>query len=267
MKEAAPLSSGFQRRAFGGVQRQGLWPCLLLLTIATPTRATTPRFGEAPNSLLPGVGPADPRRPADVAVAPWRGVVRVQTELGTRCTGFLVGPATVITAAHCLYAYNPRAFIQPGSVHVLTGYTVAHYDGHARVSAYHVAPGYDPLDETRTAAADWAILTLASPLATPDRLLRLAPAPPPVGTDVTLGGYGQDREEQLTADPHCRITAIQTDAGGHPLLRHSCAATRGTSGAPLLARDSDGAWHVLGVQVAADARGTGGVAAPLTASQ
>jgi protease YdgD len=206
----------------------------------------------------------DPRISVDVAQPPWRGVVRVQTELGTRCTGFLVAAASVVTAAHCLFSETSRHYVQPSSVHVLSGYTVGQYAGHARITAFHVTPGYDPLDETRTAGADWAVLTLDAPLGTPDRLLRLADTPVSSGQDVTLGGYGQDREERLQADPHCRVLSRDTDGAGRLLLRHSCSATRGTSGAPLLAQDPGGAWHVVGVNVAADQDGAGGVALPLS---
>ncbi len=261
-----PSRKGFQRPVFGGIQRQGLWPCLLLLA-TTLAHATTPTFTQGRAVLRPGVATLDPRTPVDVALPPWRGVVRVQTELGTRCTGFLLAPASVVTAAHCLFSETSRHFLQPGSVHVLTGYTVGHYAGHARVTAFHVTPGYDPLDETRTAGADWAVLTLDTPLGTPDRLLRLADAPAPAGLDVTLGGFGQDREERLQADPHCRILAPATDGAGRPLLRHGCSATRGTSGAPLLARDPDGTWRVVAMNVAADQDGAGGIALPLSTAR
>ncbi len=191
-------------------------------------------------------------------------MVRVQTELGTRCTGFLLAPSSVVTAAHCLFSETSRHFVQPSSVHVLSGYTVGSYAGHARVTAFHVTPGYDPLDETRTAGADWAVLTLDTPLGTPDRLLPLSTSPAPAGQDIALGGFGQDSEERLQADLHCRILSLAMDGSGRPLLRHTCSATRGTSGAPLLAQAPDGTWRVFGMNVAADQDGAGGVALPLS---
>ncbi len=111
------------------------------------------------------------------------------------------------------------------------------------------------------------MLTLDTPLGTPDRLLPLPTAPAPAGQDIALGGFGQDREERLQADLHCRILAPATDGAGRPLLRHSCSATRGTSGAPLLARDPDGTWHIAGMNVAASQDGAGGIALPLTATK
>ncbi len=199
---------------------------------------------------LPGVGPADPRVPVDPAQPPWRAIGRVQTELGGRCTGFLTGPRTVLTAAHCLYRRGPDSFVQPGSVHFLLGYTLGRYAGHARVTAFRTGPGYDPRREGATAAADWAELTLDAALGTPDRVLPLQADPPMPGTPVVLGGYGRDRAERLDADLHCTAEAVSRDAQGRALIIHGCAGTSGTSGAPLLAH-SDGGWAVVGIQIAA----------------
>lgn len=201
----------------------------------------------------------------DPDTGPWRAVGRVQTELGGRCTGFLVGPQSVVTAAHCLYLPRPRNFIQPGSVHFVVGLRVGGYAAHAVVRSFTIAPGFDPSREAATAGADWAVLRLAAPLTGPDRRLGLAAAIPPPGTPVILGGYGQDRMEMMEADLACHLLGPVRDGEGRPLLRHDCAGTRGTSGAPLLARGADGDWEVIGVQIGAETAGVGGIAAPLSA--
>ena len=53
---------------------------------------------------------------------PWRAIGKLQAaseNFRKTCTGSLVGPALVLSAAHCLF--NPRTgrFFPPGSVHFL----------------------------------------------------------------------------------------------------------------------------------------------------
>ncbi len=113
--------------------------------------------------------------------------------------------------------------------------------------------------------ADWAVLLLDAPLGTPDRVLPLVRRVLPPGTPAMLGGYEQDRAQAMVADPACTLTGLVQDAAGHVLLRHTCAGTRGISGAPLLARAEDGRWAVAGVASLAGLGTSGGYAVPASA--
>ncbi|MGI4748734.1 MAG: trypsin-like serine peptidase [Janthinobacterium lividum] len=212
--------------------------------------------------LRPGVGAVDRRMPVDVNAMPWSSLVRVQTELGERCTGFLVSPQVVVTAAHCLFLPRVRRFIQPSSVHVLRAYRNGQYAAHAMVVRFTVPPSYQPLDETRTAGADRAVLVLDRRLLPESETLPEAPVPAVLPAPILLGGYGQDRNEVAIADRTCRLVGQAGDGEGRPLLVHDCEATRGTSGAPLLWRRPDGRWAAIGIQIEA-ASGAGGRAVPL----
>ncbi len=220
----------------------------LLALLATDAAAQETRR-HMPGTLLPGVGADDPRRRVDVTAAPWRAVGRVQTELGGRCTGVLVGPRTVLTAAHCLVSATSGRYVQPRSVHFLLGYDRGEWVARGRVTAFTAAPDYQP--GRGPAGADWALLTLDTPIGTPERILPLLRNPPAPRTPVMLGGYQQDRPEVLMADAECRALGVQRHAGGVQTVVHDCAGTRGSSGAPLLARTPDGrGWGVIGVQSA-----------------
>ena len=213
---------------------------------------------------LPGVAADDPRRVVDVSQSPWRALGRVQTELGSRCTGVVIGPATVLTAAHCLVSNSSHHMVQPVSVHFLLAYAVGHFAGHAFVRRYFVPPAFDPTT-SEPAGADWAVLTLDTPLAAPGVPLKLDPQPPPAGAAVAMAGYEQDRDELLVADLSCRILGTARDSAGFALLRDTCSATHGASGGPLLEKQLDGTWSVVGVLVRGVLGGAGGYAVPAVA--
>jgi protease YdgD len=220
---------------------------------------------DLPPLLLPGVGAHDPRQRIDPNTAPWRGIGKVQANSGNlhiSCTGSLVGPTTVLTAAHCLY--NPRTGqnFPPEIVHFLIGYDSGAYAGHAVVRAIVTGPGYDPLEPRRTMGSDWALLTLDKSLGTPDRVLAIRAAPAETGAIVTTGGYSQDHPLLLTVDPECRIIGQVKDAAGRKLLRDNCTGTHGASGAPILVREG-GIWRIAAMRVAAEMGVASGIAAIL----
>lgn len=222
----------------------------LLVAVAAPALAQSdlaPTRRVVPPSVLPGLGASDTRRLVARDAAPWWSVGRVQLEVGGRCTGALVGPRSVLTAAHCLVSRRSGNLVQPGSLHFLLGYHLGEFQAHGRVASYVVGPGYRP-DGTGPAAADWALLTLERPLPVPAaRILPVLREVPALRTPLMLGGYQQDRPEVVLADPACRVVGLRRDAAGQPMLIHDCAGTRGTSGGPLLAQGPDGCWAVVGI--------------------
>lgn len=217
--------------------------------------------------LLPGLSSGETLQPVPLGIPPWHALLRVQTELGERCTGFLIAPSVAVTAAHCLFLSRTGGYLQPGSVHVLLRYRMGRYDAHARVRRFIVPPLYDPGREARSAGLDRALLILDHPIAPMGDTLRPMRVLPPVGTELRLAGYGQDRDEVAAAGPVCRVTGLQADATGAGVIAHDCAGTRGTSGAPLLARQADGSWQVAGVQIEARAGAAGGLAASMMAPE
>src|SRR6185503_15448716 len=107
-----------------------------------------------------GASAADRRAEVDPNTPPWNAIAKVQTNTGVRCTGVLIAPAVVLTAAHCLYNRRTRAMLQPVSLHVLFGYERAGYRWHRLVTRVAVGDGFDG-SKRQAQASDWAKLDLA----------------------------------------------------------------------------------------------------------
>jgi protease YdgD len=224
-----------------------------LLVLATAA-ALAAEDGHPMRPLLPGIGSHDPRMRVDPDSAPWRAIGKLQANAGNLhaiCTGTLIAPDTVLTAAHCVFNLRTGRYFPPESLHFLLGLEGDHFAAHARVRRIVTGPGYDPAERRRTVGSDWALLTLDATLGAGDRILPLRDRPPEIGSAVMIGGYSQDHALVLTGDTSCRIVARLADGNGRTLLRHDCTATRGVSGAPVLVRDG-GQWRVAGVDVAAE---------------
>jgi protease YdgD len=224
--------------------RRIFWAALIAAALATAARASDlpPR---------PGIGADDRRVAVDPAQPPWDAIAKIQSNIGTRCTGALIAPATVLTAAHCLYNFRTRALLQPVSLHVLFGYERGAYRWHGHVARYEIGPGFDGRS-TFLQGSDWARLELAEAVPAKIAPLPFAPELPAAGAAVALPGYNQDRAQLLMTDLSCRVTGTMR-AGSAVFITHDCDATRGTSGGPLLIKRAGG-WSVVGINVAAGIR-------------
>jgi protease YdgD len=201
---------------------------------------------------------AEPRIVVDPDTPPWDAVAKVQSNTGVHCTGVLIAPATVLTAAHCLYNRRTRALLQAISLHVLFGYERDRYRVHSLVSQIVVGAGFNGAGPGPQ-LADWAKLRLTAPVQAEPLPLFAGRIDP--GLPVALAGYNQDRAQLLLADVHCQVLRTIAGAGGGRFAIHDCAGTFGTSGGPLLTRTSAG-WAVVGINVALGPRDNVAVVPP-----
>ena len=132
--------------------------------------------------------------------APWAVSIRQATRAGTLlCSGAVLDPLHVLTAAHCVYDLNGSVAV-PGSLTVRAGASnyAAPFAGDVQqergVSSFRVHPGYASL--AFLTPDDVAVLALSAPLDLGTPQVKPAPLPTgtspyPDGTNVMLAGFGR----------------------------------------------------------------------------
>ena len=222
------------------------------LTAALLVPAALPVAASATARPTPSVTRASTNMHTDIAggvAGSVAGVVAITTS-SQYCTGALIAPRIVLTAAHCLDdVKNPSTIaVRPNQTHQNLG-----------VSRFYRAPGYN----AATHVNDAAVLILNSPAKV--RPLGLMSAEPAAGTAARITGYGQHTYTSGVAHvAYSASTTVQSlsacqaawaaygsavpssDMCAGDAASNAATITRGDSGGPLLVQ-SQGNWRVAGI--------------------
>lgn len=163
----------------------------------------------------------------------WEAVGRVDLGQSGYCTGVLIAPDLVLTAAHCLYD-SKRQLHPPETIRFRAGLRDGAVIAERDVARYAAPKAYDPAAgmTAENIRQDVALLQLTTPIETSLAAPFILHGTPRDGLRVSVVSYGRNRDAAPSWQRECGLDWHQEG-----IMAFDCDVTYGSSGAPVFARD------------------------------
>lgn len=158
------------------------------------------------------------------------------------CTASIIGPYTLLTAAHCLHNKKNQSFYNPHAI----SFSAPNIDmaEQLRVTGYTVgSKSFGKRINELALNADWAILTVNAPIGCHVKPLVITPASNDMSGNIFITGYPLNNKSVRKSE-YCQWALPPKD--GRTLRLKQCKLEHGDSGAPVLI-DRDNQLQLIGI--------------------